>query len=237
MSGISIAKSLELQLLGGIMTPSLVETGCHQALECHIAGVVVAPAHIEVARKCLVGSDVVVTAAIGVPWGQDLVQTKIASMMASIRLGAAAIRYVPDLTRFNREDWHAVQNEMGLLSRTISELNIAGDRGVDNVAIVIDVTTAAALEVNNAWEAIDESSIDFVQLGDFHSGITPSEDNVRRMRADLPDDVGLTVSGGVSNLGIARDILLAGAVRVSTPAATYIRSEELAEMKRATGKC
>ncbi len=238
MSGISIAKSLELHLLGGLMTPELVDAGCQQALESHIASVVVAPVHIELAQQKLRGTDVVITAAVGVPWGQDLVETKITSMLAAIRLGARAIRYVPDLSRFNTNSWSVVRREMNLVSKTISELNVAGDRSVDNVGIVVDVTTAAAINLDDPWDDLEESSIDFLQLGDFHSGITPSNDHVRRMRAQLPDDIGVTVSGGISNLATARDLLLAGAVRIGTPAATFIRSEEVAEAKaRAAGKC
>src|SRR3989338_1211709 len=80
MSGLSIAKSLELSLLRPTVTHEDVRAGCSLALEHHLAAACVYPVHVALAAELLAGTATRVCAAIGFPFGQDTIPGKLVAI-------------------------------------------------------------------------------------------------------------------------------------------------------------
>jgi deoxyribose-phosphate aldolase len=227
MSGISIAKSLELHLLQPLVTREEVRLGCLRAREAHLASVCVWPAHVALAAAALAGSDTRVRAAVGFPFGQDRPDTKLAACDLALSEGASELAIMLDHSALGAGgDPEAARAE---LDRVLghawwSALNSA--RGRAELTIVLETTMLDLEHVRPVLQRLHESPAGFLQTGSGHQPRAVTEQHVRELREHLPADIAIIAVGGIATLEDAEALVNAGAVRVGSGGAVTIIGQE-----------
>ncbi len=227
MSGISIAKSLELHLLQPLITRDEVRAGCLRARDAHLATVCVWPVHVALAAAALAGSDTRVRAAIGFPYGQDTADAKLAACDRALIDGASELAIMLDHSALGAGgDPDAARAEVDrvLGHAWWSALNSA--RGGADLTIVLETTMLDLDHVRPVLRRLHDTPAGFLQTGSGHQPRAVTEQHVRTLREHLPADIAIIAVGGVATLEDAEALVAAGAVRVGSGSAVTIIGQE-----------
>jgi deoxyribose-phosphate aldolase len=227
MSGISIAKSLELHLLQPLVTREEVRGACRRAGDAHLAAVCVWPVHVATAAEVLAGSDTRVRAAIGFPYGQDVASIKRAACDAALAAGAHELAIMLDHSSLGPDDDPRVlRDELDELLGHAWWSALRASRGRADVTIVLESTMLDLDRLRPVLEQLHESSAGFVQTGSGHQSRAVTEQHVRSLREHLPSDIAIIAVGGIATLADAEATINAGAVRVGSASAVGILEQE-----------
>lgn len=227
MSGISIAKSLELHLLQPLITRDEVRAGCERARDSHLATVCVWPVHVPLAASVLGGTDTRVRAAIGFPFGQESPDVKLAACDRALTDGAGELAVMLDHSALGAGgDAAATRAE---LDRVLghawwSALNSA--RGRAELTVVLETTMLDLEVVRPVLDRLHESPAGFLQTGSGHQPRAVTEQHVRSLREQLPADIAIVAVGGIATYDDAQALVAAGAVRVGSSSAVTIIDQE-----------
>lgn len=230
VSGISLAKSLELHLLQPRISRDDVAAGCRAAAHVHLAAVCVWPAHVRIARDVLAGSDTRVRAAIAFPYGLDVAATKLAACDQARHDGADALSLVLDHSRLAGTDAaDVVAEELDRVLAHAGWTSLRGARGDAELTIVIEMALLPDHVVRTLAQRLDHDAAAFVQTSTGHHPVRTTTQHVRDLREYAPSDVGVIAVGGITTCGEARELIGAGAIRIGTSAALSILDEEQRE--------
>jgi len=227
VSGISLAKSLELHLLRPLITREEVRAGCERAAQAHLAAVCVWPAHVALAARVLHDSDTRVRAAIAFPYGQEHVRVKIAACDQALADGAHELAVMLDHSSLGPEgDAAAALAELDELLQHAWWGALTAARGRAELTVVLETTMLDAPDLEPLLARLHESPAGFLQTGSGHQPRSITEHHVRALREQLPADVAIVAVGGVATLQDAESLVVAGAVRVGTGSASAIIDQE-----------
>lgn len=227
MSGISLAKSLELHLLQPLITRDEVRAGCLRAASAHLAAVCVWPTHVALAAAELEGSDTRVRAAISFPFGQDAAGVKLAACDRALADGADELAVMLDHSALGEGgDATAarVELERVLEHAWWSALNAA--RGRAELTLVLETTMLDLDLLAPVLERLHETPAGFLQTSSGHQPRAVTEQHVRTLREHLPADIAIVAVGGVATFAEAEALVGAGAVRVGSGSAISIMEQE-----------
>jgi deoxyribose-phosphate aldolase len=227
VSGISIAKSLELHLLQPLITRDEVRAGCLRAASAHLAAVCVWPAHVQLAALELEGSDTRVRAAIGFPYGQEAATTKLAACDRALADGADELAIMLDHSALGADAEPAAA--AAELDRILghawwSSLNAA--RGRAELTLVLETMLLDLDRLHGVLARLHESPAGFLQTGSGHQPRAVTDQHLRRLREHLPPDIAIVAVGGIATFEDAEALLAAGAVRVGSGSAAAIIDQE-----------
>lgn len=227
MSGISIAKSLELQLLRPLVTRAEVHAGCEQAAAAHLAAVGVWPTHVTLASEVLAGTDTRVRAAIGFPFGMEAGSVKLAACDRALADGADELAIMLDHSPFADGGMPAEAiAELELLLAHAGWSTLRGSRGGGELTIVVETSMVELDVLTPVLERMHESPAGFLQTGTGHQAHAVTDREIRDLRDPLPSDIAIIAVGGIASLDDAHNLLTAGAVRVGSGAALAILDQE-----------
>lgn len=226
MSGLSIAKTLELHLLSSMITREEVAASCERAAELHLASVCVWPVHVATASTALAGSDTRTCAAIGYPWGHEHVETRLVSIERALVDGAAELAVALDHSALLAGDVDRARSELDRLLSSTWWTSLVSSRGRGELSICIETMLLDVDALRPLLAAMHDSPAGFLRTGSGHHARTVTEDHVRHLRELLPADIGITAVGGVATLGDALGMAAAGAVRVGTASAVAVLEQE-----------
>jgi deoxyribose-phosphate aldolase len=227
MSGISVAKSLELHLLQPLVTREEVRAGCARAAEQHLAAVCVWPVHVPLAAAQLAGSDTRVRAAIGFPFGQDSIDVRVAACDRAISDGAHELAVMFDHSLLGSPgDEQALAAELDRILGHAWWSSINSARGRAQLTVVLETTMLDLDAIAPVLARLHDSPAGFLQTGTGHQPRAVSEQHVRALRELLPSDIAIIAVGGISTLDDVEAMLAAGAVRVGSSTAAAIAEQE-----------
>ena len=226
MSGISIAKSLELHLLRPLITMDEVRIGCEQAALAHLAAVAVWPTHVALATEQLSGTDLRVRAAIGFPYGQEAAPVKLAGCDRALADGADELAVMLDHSSIAAGELAPARRELDSLLEHAWWSALTAARGRADLTVVLEATMLDIPALAPLLDGLHDSAAGFVQTGSGHQPRAVTEQHVRALRETLPPDVGIVAVGGVAELRDAEALVVAGAVRVGSGSAVAILEQE-----------
>jgi deoxyribose-phosphate aldolase len=227
VSGISIAKSLELHLLQPLVTTEEVRGACRRAGDAHLAAVCVWPAHVAIAAAELEGRDTRVRAAIGFPYGQDVPSVKRAACDAALAAGAHELAIMLDHSSLGPEgDPRVLREELDELLGHAWWSALRASRGRADVTVVLESTMLDLERLRPVLDRLHESPAGFVQTGSGHQSRAVTEQHVRSLREHLPSDIAIIAVGGIATLADAEASINAGAVRIGSANAVGILEQE-----------
>lgn len=230
MSGISIAKSLELHLVRPLITRDEVLAGCAQAAAAHLAAVCVWPTHVAAAAAALAGSDTRIRAAIGFPFGQDAPSTKLVACQRALADGAHEVAVMLDHSTLGSTSGQAeptaALEELDRLLEHAAWSSLTAARGRAELTIVLEAMLLAPEVMAPLLTHLHDSPVGFVQTGSGHQPRAVTEHDIRVLRDLAPADIAIVAVGGVATLTDAAALIVAGAIRVGSGSATLILEQE-----------
>jgi deoxyribose-phosphate aldolase len=226
VSGLSIAKSLELHLLRPALTRADVIDGAERAGEHNLAAVCVYPVHVAAASRALRGVTTRVVAAIGFPYGQETLPARMAAVEQARLDGAHEVAVMLDHSLLVGGEIDASRRELdSVLGRSYWN-SLVNTKGQAQLTIVAETTMLDLALIEPLLADLHETAAGFLQTSTGHQPRAVTEDHVRTLRELLPADVAIKAVGGVAALEDAAGLINAGAVRVGSGSAVSIANEQ-----------
>jgi len=127
---------------------------CEEAMNYDFMAVCINPWFIPLAKKLLVGSDVLVCTVIGFPLGQNTTETKVFETQEAIKDGADEIDMVINVSKLKENDRKYCINEINEIKKS------AGNK---ILKVIVETCLLTSEEVKRAMEFVNDSNADFIK--------------------------------------------------------------------------
>jgi len=211
----SIASLIDHTLLKPEATESDIVQLCREAREYNFKTVCVNPCWVDVARRKLSDSSVLVCTVVGFPLGANLTETKLSEARLALEQGAAELGMVQSVGALRSGDSAFVQAEIAALARV-------AHAGGAILKVILETSVLSDEEKVAACGLAVEAGADFVKTSTGFSAAGATESDVRLMRAAVGPSMGVKASGGVRTFDALRGMVEAGATRVGTSSGVQI---------------
>jgi deoxyribose-phosphate aldolase len=202
-----------------LLKPEAAESGivqlCREAREYGFKTVCVNPCWVDVARRELSNSSVVVCTVIGFPLGANLSEVKLNEARLALRQGAAELDMVQNVGALRSGNGAFVGAEISSLA------NLTHAAGAI-LKVIIETSVLSEEEKTVSCRLALAAGADFVKTSTGFSAAGATESDVRLMRAAVGPSIGVKASGGVRTLDALRRMVEAGATRVGTSSGVQI---------------
>jgi deoxyribose-phosphate aldolase len=206
---------IEHTLLHPLTTREEVSKLCDQAVEYNFLGVCVPPFLVRDAFKKLEDTSLVISTVIGFPLGYTFTNVKVEEMKKVIDEGAQEMDVVVNLSAVKSGEWSILRNE-------IDSVTTAAHMRGKQVKMILEVDYLTDKELNKLLEYCAETKVDFVKTSTGYSQKSIQPQLIQKMRASLPDSIGIKASGGIRDYTLAKSLVEAGATRLGTSASLDI---------------
>jgi deoxyribose-phosphate aldolase len=210
-----LAKVIDHSLLRPELTEADVLAGCELAARYHVATVCVKPCDVRLAREALKDSDVIVSTVVGFPHGSSLTPIKVAEAGRAMDDGALELDMVLNIGRLRSGQHDYVREDIQAVC------DVAHARGV-KVKVIFENSYLTDQEKITACKLSKAAGADWVKTSTgFASGGATLED-LRLMRANVPEHIQVKAAGGVRTLPALLDVIDAGVTRCGATATATI---------------
>ena len=194
---------------------------CKEAKEFSFASVCVNPTWVAFAAEQLQESkEVKVCTVIGFPLGASTPEVKAFETTNAIENGATEIDMVINIAALKDND-----NE--LVERDISAV-VEATKGKALTKVIIETCLLTDEEKVRACELAVKAGADFVKTSTGFSTGGATVEDIALMRKTVGPTIGVKASGGVRNLGDAKEMIEAGATRIGASSGVSIVKGETA---------
>lgn len=209
-----LAKSLDFTLIRAGVTADDLAAHCAAAQRLHVASVVVPADMVGAAAGMLRGGDVKVGTVISYPFGTDDAAEKAREARAAVAAGARELDVVMNVSSLLAGRPGVARADLGWVVDAVRDATSAHVL----VRAVVEAPLLGERMLRSACAAVSAAGADFAVTGTGLGGPARAED-VEIMREALPADLGVIAAGGVEDVGLAVELIDAGARRVVTNAA------------------
>lgn len=214
--GVPLRAAVEHTLLSPVATRAMIERLCAQARTHALFGVCVNPVHVARAAQLLAGTDVTLVTVVGFPLGASARATKAYEAELAVREGAREIDMVVQIGALKSADRFTVREDIA---------SVVTAAGGAPVKVILETALLDDGEKRLGCELAEQAGATFVKTSTgFASGGATVHD-VRLLRAQVGDRLGVKASGGIRDAAFARELLLAGADRIGTSAGVTVAAE------------
>ena len=211
-----IIRHVDHTLLGQTAGWEEIRKLCDEALEYHTASVCIPPSYVSRVKE-YVGDKIAVCTVIGFPLGAASTAGKAAEAAAALKDGAEELDMVINVGMIKSGDWDYVRRDIEAVVRAAGKAAI--------VKVILETCLLTDEEKRRACRACREAGAAFVKTSTgFSSGGARTED-VKLMRAEAGEEMGVKASGGIRSLKDAEAMVNAGADRIGTSSGIAIVNE------------
>jgi deoxyribose-phosphate aldolase len=206
-----LAKMIDHSMVRPELTTDEVREGCELARRYDVATVAVRPCDIELAVRVLDGSSVKVGSVAGFPHGNHTTAVKLYEARDAIGRGAREIDMVINIAKMRSREFQYVETELVQMAETCHKGGALLKVIFENAYLTDELKIVACRICGRA-------GVDFAKTS---TGFAPSGytmDDLRLMRANLPESVGLKAAGGVRTLQKAKEVHEVGCTRFGATA-------------------
>ncbi len=212
------AKMIDHTLLKPEASREQVKKLCREAAEYGFHSVCVNSCYVSFCADLLKDSDVKVCTVIGFPLGAMSAAGKAAEAAAAVKDGADELDMVINVGMIKSGDWEYVR-------RDIEEVvKAAGSRAL--VKVILETCLLTDDEKRIACRVCREAGVAYVKTSTGFSTGGATASDVRLMRAEVGDSMGVKASGGIRSLKDAEEMAAAGADRIGTSSGIAIVREQ-----------
>jgi len=218
-----LAKMIDHSLVRPELTDEEVRAGCELARGYDVASVSVRPCDVEIAARVLANSSVKVGTVAGFPHGSNTTAVKLYEARDAMRRGAREIDMVLNIAKLRSRQFQYVESELLQMAETCHKEGALLKVIFENAWLTDELKIVACRICGRA-------GVDFAKTS---SGFAPTGytiEDLRLMRAHLPDSVGLKASAGVRTLEKAKEVYQAGCTRFGATATAGILEAWKAEL-------
>lgn len=194
-----------------------IEKLCKEAIEYNFAAVCVNPYYVGTCKEILKATDIKVATVIGFPLGANTKDVKAFEAKNAIDNGAHEVDMVINIAALKDKDYDVVKDDI---------LAVVGEaKGRALVKVIIETSLLNDDEKVKACELAKEAGADFVKTSTGFSTAGATVEDVKLMRETVGEDIGVKASGGIRDLGTAKQMIIAGATRLGASAGVEIAKE------------
>lgn len=210
----NIQKYIEHTNLNPALTSADVEKLLKEAQENDIFGICIPPFWVKKARRDIGNSDIKLVTVIGFPLGYQMTQVKVVEMEQAIQDGADELDLVINISAL-KSDMIWPKIEIAKCSKIAHESNKI-------LKVIIETAYLNESEIKNACKICSDAGADFVKTSTGFASRGASVEDIKIMRAELPQQVGIKASGGIKTYEQACAMIIAGADRIGTSSGPLI---------------
>lgn len=214
----NINQYLEHTKLSPIFTSDDCEQLINEAINYQFVGVCIPPYWIKKARRDLDKSTCKLVTVIGFPLGYQRSEVKMRELEIALADGVDELDVVMNISAFKTGVMTWVKGELAQFAKACHQADSL-------LKVIIETAYLSEDEIIRACKLSADAGADFVKTstGFTHEGATVQ--NIKLIRANLPQEVGIKASGGIKNLKQCADLIAAGADRIGTSSAIQIVQE------------
>jgi deoxyribose-phosphate aldolase len=194
-----------------------IDEACDTALEFGMR-VCVAPVWVPRAVARVRGRSGVVTVA-GFPHGNTTTAAKCAEARGALEAGAGEVDMVMHLGALRDRDEAAVSADVRAVAAEVRR------HPGSLLKVIIETALLSREEILLACRLVVAGGADFVKTSTGFAAAGATVENVRLMRAAVPDGIGIKAAGGIRTLAAAMAMIDAGATRIGASASRQILRE------------
>jgi len=213
---LNIARLIDHTLLKPEAMPADVIRLCEEAVENEFAAVCINPDYVELAANCLYNSKVSLATVIGFPLGANTMEIKAAEVAHAIDQGATELDMVINIG-------HLKANDLEYVGDDIHAVVDAANGNL--VKVIIETALLSDEEKRTACQLALKAGAHFVKTSTGFSKSGATAEDVRLMRIEVGDRMGVKASGGIRTFADAMKMITAGANRLGTSAGVQIVRE------------
>ena len=192
-----------------------VIVGCELGRKLGVATVCVQPCWAEMAAEILNDSDVGVSSVVGFPLGATITEAKLMEAMALFEQGVAELDMVMNIGWFKTGLRDEVADEIGVVHVVCKAANVP-------LKVILETAYLTDEEKREAAHLAVEAGAEFVKTSTGFGPAGATVEDVRLLRAAVPDSVGVKAAGGIRTAEQALAMLEAGASRIGTSSTAEI---------------
>jgi deoxyribose-phosphate aldolase len=218
-----LAKMIDHSLVRPELTDDEVLAGCEFARRYDVASVSVRPCDVELASRVLAGTSVKIGSIAGFPHGSSTTAVKLYETRDLLRRGAREIDMVLNIGKLRSRQFQHVETELLQMADACHKEGALLKVIFENAWLTDELKIVACRICGRA-------GVDFARTS---TGFGPSGytiEDLRLMRAHLPESVALKASVGVRTLEKAKEVYEAGCTRFGATATASILDAWKAEL-------
>jgi deoxyribose-phosphate aldolase len=209
---VSLAKRIDHTNVRPDATFRDIQELCREALELDVRAVCVNPCYVSYAKK-LVGDELLVCAAIDLPFGSSKMEVKRRAVEVAIADGADEVDYVVNIGML----------KSGLLDYIVREAReVLKGAGGRVVKAIIEVGYLTVEEMESVAVRLAEAGVHYVKTCTGYGPRGVTVEDVLVLKRALKGRAGIKAAGGVRDLRAAQALIDAGADIIGTSAARRI---------------
>ena len=208
-----LAKTIDGHLAPGAKEAGLARL-CDEACMSHFAAVCVPPAQVGGAAARLRGCDVKVAA--------ELTEASVEHARDCVKAGAVELDAPLDTLAMLTGEFRAARAKLSALVHAAGMAGVNTGRGQVLVKVVLDGDRLDGPRKQLACRILDDVGAEFAVLTTAAPAGNAALWDVELLRERLPERIGVKVSGPVTSLEEARNLIAAGAGRIGTPYAAAV---------------
>ncbi|KAJ5131680.1 deoxyribose-phosphate aldolase [Penicillium atrosanguineum] len=223
-----VAKMIDHSLLHPTMTDADTLAGLRIARDHNVATACVKPYMIELAKKELAGTDVLVCPVIGFPHGNSATEIKVQEATAAAQVGGQEIDMVVNIGKVLGRDWEYV-------AREIDEVNRAVMHHGAILKVIFENDYLQAEHIIRLCEICTELKVAFVktstgygfvkQMDGSYNYLGATVSDIKLMRKNSGSKVQIKAAGGVRTLDDLLHVRSLGVTRIGATATVAILDE------------
>lgn len=189
-----------------------IERLCQEAKEHSFHSVCVNPCWVSLAKKCLLGSKVLVACVIGFPLGANSTEIKVEEAKLATSVGADELDMVMNEGWFKMKKYSLVADEINRICE-ISKLP---------VKVIVETSKLTEEEIIEACNVVNSTKAQFIKTSTGFIGEGAKLEDVVLMKKYISSNKEVKASGGIRDKETALKFIEAGATRLGTSSGVNI---------------
>lgn len=226
MSGREIAALIDQTLLKPNVCERDAKAWIAEQRDGGFASLCVAPAMVPWAAESLAGTATKVCTVVAFPLGYALTASKSEEAMRLLEAGAVEIDMVISIGAVLEGDWGFVEADVLAVVDAVETSGVEGAL----TKVILETGYLDDEQISKACAACVRAGAQFVKTSTGFGPRGASVEDIRLMRAAVPEHTGIKAAGGIRDLKTARLMIEAGATRIGTSAGREIVAAADAEM-------
>ncbi len=202
-----------------LVRPELIEeqviAGCELAKRYGVASVSVRPCDIDIAVRILENSGIAAGSVSGFPHGDQNTGTKLYETRDLLRRGAKEIDMVVNISKLLSRQFQYVEMELMQMSEACHKSGALLKVILENAYLTDELKIVAC-------RICARAEVDFVKTSTGFAPTGYTVEDLKLMRANLPDEIGVKAAGGVRTLEKALEVYELGCTRFGATATAAI---------------
>jgi deoxyribose-phosphate aldolase len=189
---------------------------CEEAKQHGFTVIFVPPCYTADAVEAVAGSAIRVGVPIGFPLGGHATKIKVAEALEGVRLGAAILDMVINVSRLKSGDLDAVREDIAEVVRATPKAEHK---------VILETCYLTDQEKMTACRLVVEAGAEYVKTSTGFGAGGATVADVRLLKASVAGRAKVKASGGIRDWNTARQMLEGGADRIGTSASLKIIEE------------